>query len=268
MSDTKDADNSGRRQLTLGRKTDTGTVKQSFSHGRSKQVLVETKKKRVVVAPTPAAPNCPAATGAPAPAGDEARAPGGLSQAELRARQAALELRRREDEKRRAEQAAIEESNRRRAEEAKRIAEEEQRRAQANVAEAAPPAVEAEDDGFARRGGRDAGPAPGRSEGGRDFRPRDAGRPPRLDEPRPARQGERRFARPGASGPGAPRPGGGGAGPRPGGPGGPRPGGGDRPFGDRPQGERTFDRGARPPGTVVRVPAAPGCGLRADRSSR
>mgnify|MGYP000925275920 FL=1 len=48
MTDTKDTDNTGRRPLTLKR-ADSGTVKQSFSHGRSKQVVVETKKKRVVV---------------------------------------------------------------------------------------------------------------------------------------------------------------------------------------------------------------------------
>ena len=50
MSDTKDTDNTGRRPLTLKR-SDTGTVKQSFSHGRSKQVAVEVKKKKVVVTP-------------------------------------------------------------------------------------------------------------------------------------------------------------------------------------------------------------------------
>ncbi|MFZ4629988.1 MAG: translation initiation factor IF-2 associated domain-containing protein, partial [Blastocatellia bacterium] len=47
MTDTKDTDNTGRRPLTLKR-ADTGTVKQSFSHGRSKQVSVEVKKKKVV----------------------------------------------------------------------------------------------------------------------------------------------------------------------------------------------------------------------------
>ena len=47
MTDTKDPDNTGRRPLTLKR-GDAGTVKQSFSHGRSKSVVVETKKKRVV----------------------------------------------------------------------------------------------------------------------------------------------------------------------------------------------------------------------------
>ena len=44
MTDTKDTDNTGRRPLTLKR-ADSGTVKQSFSHGRSKTVVVETKRR-------------------------------------------------------------------------------------------------------------------------------------------------------------------------------------------------------------------------------
>jgi translation initiation factor IF-2 len=47
MSDTKDTGNSGgRKPLTVSRGG--GTVKQTFSHGRSKQVVVETKKRRSV----------------------------------------------------------------------------------------------------------------------------------------------------------------------------------------------------------------------------
>ena len=48
MSDTKDKGNTGgRKPLTVSRGS-SGTVKQSFSHGRSKQVIVQTKKRRVV----------------------------------------------------------------------------------------------------------------------------------------------------------------------------------------------------------------------------
>mgnify|MGYP000508563796 CR=1 FL=1 len=48
MSDNNDQGNSGgRKPLTVVRKS-AGTVKQSFSHGRSKQVVVETKKRRPV----------------------------------------------------------------------------------------------------------------------------------------------------------------------------------------------------------------------------
>jgi translation initiation factor IF-2 len=48
MSDDVETDtNKPRRPLTL-RRTETGAVKQSFSHGRSKTVVVETKKRRVL----------------------------------------------------------------------------------------------------------------------------------------------------------------------------------------------------------------------------
>ncbi len=46
MSDDVETETSKpRRPLTL-RRTETGAVKQSFSHGRSKTVVVETKKRR------------------------------------------------------------------------------------------------------------------------------------------------------------------------------------------------------------------------------
>ena len=50
MSDTK---NPGEKKLTLSLKprTETGVVRQSFSHGRSKQVVVEVKKRRTVGGP-------------------------------------------------------------------------------------------------------------------------------------------------------------------------------------------------------------------------
>src|SRR5262247_4541745 len=98
MSDTKDTDNTGRRPLTLKR-SDTGTVKQSFSHGRSKQVAVEVKKKKVVVTPgaqpkvvRPETPK--AAAPAPMTPAEEALKKSNLSEAELKARQAAIAQRR------------------------------------------------------------------------------------------------------------------------------------------------------------------------------
>ena len=39
---------SGRSTLQLRRTVDTGQVRQSFSHGRSKPVVVERRRKRVV----------------------------------------------------------------------------------------------------------------------------------------------------------------------------------------------------------------------------
>ena len=61
MSDTKDTggNTGGRKPLTVSRKT-SGTVSQKFSHGRSKQVVVETKKRRTV------GPGAPDAAGTPA----------------------------------------------------------------------------------------------------------------------------------------------------------------------------------------------------------
>src|SRR6476469_2759033 len=68
----------GGPKLTLKPRTETGVVRQSFSHGRSKQVVVETVKRRtlggapakpepVVEAKKPAAPAPRAATPARAP---------------------------------------------------------------------------------------------------------------------------------------------------------------------------------------------------------
>ena len=63
MSDTKTPDKKlsvGGKTLTLKRGVEQGTVRQSFSHGRSKQVVVEKVKRRIIGAsdakpePTPA----------------------------------------------------------------------------------------------------------------------------------------------------------------------------------------------------------------------
>lgn len=55
MSDTKDTDQtgsaSGGKTLSLRRTVDAGHVRQNFSHGRSKSVLVEKKRKRIISAP-------------------------------------------------------------------------------------------------------------------------------------------------------------------------------------------------------------------------
>ncbi len=268
MSDTNNTDNSGRRPLTLKR-SDTGTVKQSFSHGRSKQVAVEVKKKKVVVTPgaqpkvvRPAEPEKKPAAAAPAAAptaAQEALQKSTLSEAELKARQAALAQRRADEERRRAEQEALEEANRRRAEEARRLAEEEKRRAEAAARGDVAPVIEEEDESErgnrAGRGGgdreafrRDSRSAPPRTgatsfSGDRAAPPRgpggavrvrpDGDRPRGPGAPRPGGPGADRGPRPGGfSGDrGPPRPGGpGGAGRGPGGPGARAPGGGPRPL--------------------------------------
>src|ERR1700761_2345279 len=71
MSDT---DETKRPAKTLSlKKTETSTVKQSFSHGRTKAVVVE--KKRTLGAPAPAKADKPAASAAkPAPAAPSAEA--------------------------------------------------------------------------------------------------------------------------------------------------------------------------------------------------
>src|SRR6201991_4156018 len=95
MSDANDNENGrnagGRAPLTLkpraGGSVSAGTVRQSFSHGRSKTVVVETKRRAprpegvrpVLSAPprpaTPVAPEAPAAPRAPQPAPPPAAAP-------------------------------------------------------------------------------------------------------------------------------------------------------------------------------------------------
>jgi translation initiation factor IF-2 len=149
-------------RLELGRTVDAGSVRQSFSHGRSKVVQVEVRKKRAPgpgPLPAPAAP--PAGSGAsqvPAPApsprpGAAGRAQGAgraLTATELAARQRALveqqrESARREAERREQEKISIlsaAEEARRREEEARKAAEEQARRnaeeeAQARAEEAA-----------------------------------------------------------------------------------------------------------------------------------
>src|ERR1700757_1189670 len=90
MSETNDQD-AGKGRLSLrpagrmelGRTVDAGSVRQSFSHGRSKVVQGEGRKKRAPRAPRAPAPP-PAAAGAPATArspGPAARPPAGAGRA-------------------------------------------------------------------------------------------------------------------------------------------------------------------------------------------
>ena len=126
MSDENDNGRSsapgGRAPLTLkpraaGGSVSAGTVKQSFSHGRSKTVVVETKRARThtppagnLAAPSSAekrvfaAPPPTAAPRAPVPAAD-----GNLSSDELRARQRAIDLAREQQARQQAEQQATDE---------------------------------------------------------------------------------------------------------------------------------------------------------------
>ena len=90
MSDTKTPDGKtlsvGKSTLSLKPRTETGVVRQSFSHGRSKQVVVEVKKRRTpgadgkpeAPAAAPAAPAAPTAApvATPAPAAPAPKASG------------------------------------------------------------------------------------------------------------------------------------------------------------------------------------------------
>ena len=103
------SDKDGRKTLGLGGSRPSN-VKQSFSHGRTKNVVVETKRKRVVVPKAGAA----ASSGAKAPTSDPSKRPAGISDAEMerrlkavqaaKAREAEEEAAREAEEKARAEE--------------------------------------------------------------------------------------------------------------------------------------------------------------------
>ena len=189
MSDSNDQDAAKGRlslrpagRLEVGRTVDVGSVRQSFSHGRSKVVQVEVRKKRTPTA-APVAPASPQ-TG-PQRAGPPRSPAGGgraLTASELATRQrvleeqkrdsarrdaerreqekisilsAAEEARRRDDEARR----AAEDESRRAAEEASRIAAEAEARRAAEAAAAASPSAKAAEE--PRRAARPAPAAPG-----------------------------------------------------------------------------------------------------------
>ena len=95
-----------------------GSVKQSFSHGRTKNVVVETKRKRVVV-PKPGAQK--PAGGQGSAGGDPSRRPAGITDAEMERRMKALQAAKSREAEEAAERAAQEkareeERERRRAE--------------------------------------------------------------------------------------------------------------------------------------------------------
>jgi translation initiation factor IF-2 len=80
-------DTDGKKPLGLGGAPRPGQVKQSFSHGRTKSVLVETKRKRVVV---PVAKPATAGPSGPSPLGDPSKRPAGISDMEMERRLTAL----------------------------------------------------------------------------------------------------------------------------------------------------------------------------------
>src|SRR5690606_34356217 len=100
-----------------------GQVKQSFSHGRTKSVLVETKRKRVVVPKPGTPPGKGTSTGA---LGDPSKRPAGISDVEMERRLSAL---------RAAKAREVEESAQRLADEKAREEERDRRRAEIEAKE-------------------------------------------------------------------------------------------------------------------------------------
>jgi len=138
----------GKKTLGLMGGSRSGNVKQSFSHGRTKNVVVETKRKRVVV-PKPGAAK-PAAPGA-VRGSDPARRPAGISDAEMERRLKAVQAakaRETEDSERRAQEETEREAERNRLREEQEPKERELRereeRAQAKTAVEAEKKREAE----------------------------------------------------------------------------------------------------------------------------
>lgn len=159
MSENEGNSNAGsdkKKTLTLrGGGLSQGTVRQNFSHGRTKSVVVETRKRRIVKpGETTTAPEKPAEVAKKKPA----EVPSNLSKNEVEARARALEeakVRDQEDNKRKAEEDARraeedarrakerEEAARIKAEEEARMAAEKEAAEKAKAAEASATAVQA-----------------------------------------------------------------------------------------------------------------------------
>ncbi|MFW8633853.1 translation initiation factor IF-2 [Cribrihabitans pelagius] len=116
------SDSDGKKTLGLRGGSRPGNVKQSFSHGRTKNVVVETKRKRVVV-PKPGAAK--GGSGA-SPAASGSRRPAGISDAEMERRLKALQA---------AKAREADEAAQREAEEKARAEERERRRAELEAKE-------------------------------------------------------------------------------------------------------------------------------------
>ncbi|KEO52281.1 translation initiation factor IF-2 [Thioclava indica] len=119
------SDTDGKKTLGLGAASRPGQVKQSFSHGRTKNVVVETKgKKRVLNKPSAGTAKGPG--GGKSAGGDPSRRPAGISDAEMDRRMKALQA---------AKIREVEEAANREAEEKAREAERERRRAEIEAKE-------------------------------------------------------------------------------------------------------------------------------------
>ena len=213
------SDNDGKKTLGLRGGSNSGNVKQSFSHGRTKNVVVETKRKRVVV-PKPGAAK-PTTGGASPVAGDPSKRPAGITDAELERRMKALALakareaeeaaqreadekaREEERDRRRAEAEAKEREEREREEALKAREEEERKRKEAEekarvaeaAAAAAPKSAPAKPAAPVARKANDADTDDRGASGPRKVdRDRDAGRAERVVKAKPGRGDDGRRA--------------------------------------------------------------------------
>src|SRR6056297_1716525 len=150
------SDNDGKKTLGVRGGPRAGNVKQSFSHGRTKNVVVETKRKRVVK-PKPSSGAAGATGASQGSTGGSSKRPAGISDSEMERRMKALqaaqareaedaarreaeEKEREEDRKRRREEAEAKEREQREAEERARVKadEEDRKRREAEQAATAP----------------------------------------------------------------------------------------------------------------------------------
>ncbi|MXQ11867.1 translation initiation factor IF-2 [Microvirga makkahensis] len=237
MSDTKNQGDKtlhvSSKTLSLKRPVEQGTVRQSFSHGRSKSVVVETVKRRPAVGPggakdeKPAASHAAAPAAAPktaAPAGRPTPPQGGRPQRSgpsSNAPRSGVVLQTLSEQERDARMNALADARRREEEERKRQAEEAARRAEREAAEAKDrEAAEARkheeeerrrqdeerkrraEDEARRRLGEAAAPAPAQGRAPAPAQGRDRGPAPRQDGPRgEGRQGGFRQDGPRQEGP-------------------------------------------------------------------
>ncbi|MGF6862305.1 translation initiation factor IF-2 [Rhodobacteraceae bacterium MBR-64] len=115
------SDTDGKKPLGLRSGSQPGQVKQSFSHGRTKSVLVETKRKRVVVPKPGTGTSGAGSTGSSATASGSGKRPAGISDVEMERRLNALKAARAREsedaERRAAEERQREEERQRRRDE-------------------------------------------------------------------------------------------------------------------------------------------------------
>ena len=190
------SDNDGKTTLGLRGGPRSGSVKQSFSHGRTKSVVVETKRKRIVK-PKPGATNDGVrgdGVAKAAPKSGAGKRPAGISDSEMERRMKALSAARareaEESKRREAEEKAREEERQRRREEAEakeREQREAEERARAKAEEETRKAREAET--TARKA--EAPAAPATTEAPQPARPAAAKQPPARKERESERDGGR-----------------------------------------------------------------------------